>query len=57
MHELMVKSLPEKCRLTTIFDVSRINDMIWDTSLLTMFCRLAILERFLVRLSLMPVVF
>ena len=56
MHERMVKSLPRQCRLTTIFDVSQINNMIWDTGLLTTFCRLAILERFLVRLSLMPVV-
>ena len=57
MHELMVKCLPRQCRLTTIFDVSRINSMIWDTSSLTMACSLAILGRFLVRRSLMPVGF
>jgi hypothetical protein len=51
MHELMVKSLPEKCRLTAIFDVSRTNNMIWDTSSLTTFCRLAILGHFSVRRS------
>jgi hypothetical protein len=57
MHELMVKCLPQQCRLTAIFDVSWINSMIWDTSSLTMVCSLAILGRFLVRRSLMPVVF
>jgi len=29
MHDIMVKHLPPQCRLTAIFDVSRINDMTW----------------------------
>ena len=56
MHELMVKSLPQQCRLTAIFDVSQINDMIWRMSTLTMLYSLVILGRFLVRHSLMLVV-
>ena len=53
MHELMVKSLPRQCRLTAIFDVSQINDMIWHMSTLMMLCSLVILGRFLVHHSLM----
>ena len=51
MHELMVKSLPQQCRLTAIFDVSQINDMIRHMNTLTMFYSLVILGRFLVRHS------
>jgi hypothetical protein len=49
MHQFMVKPLPRKCRLTAIFDVSYINNMIRHTSILLMFCSLAIVVVFLVR--------
>jgi len=49
MHDLMVKPLPRKCRLTAIFDVSYINNIIRHTCTLMMFCSLAIVVVFLVR--------
>jgi hypothetical protein len=52
MHEIMVKPLPQQCRLTAIFDVSWINYMICHVSMLMMFCSLAIVLAFLVRRSL-----
>ena len=35
MHEIMVKSLPPKCRLTAIFDVRTINNVIQHMRILT----------------------
>ena len=49
MHQLMVKKLPRKCRLTAIFDVRYINDTIRETSTLMMYRSLAIVVVFLVR--------
>ena len=49
MHQLMVKPLPLKCRLTAIFDVSQTNEMIQHTSTLMIFCSLVIVLVFLVR--------
>jgi hypothetical protein len=43
MHEIMVKPLPPQCRLTAIFDVSQVNNMIWLGNTLTIVCSLAIL--------------
>lgn len=56
MHDIMVKPLPPQCRLTAIFDVSQVDNMVWLGNTLTIVCSLAILGPFLVCRSLMPLI-
>jgi hypothetical protein len=36
MHDILVRPLPQHCRLIAMFDVSYINNLAWHTSTLTM---------------------
>ena len=54
MHEIMVRSLPPQCRLTAIFDVSQVYNVIWLGNTLMIVRSLVILGPLLVCHALMP---